>query len=213
MNMKISDKFSAVIFDLDGVLVDTSEFHYQGWKKVADDLDIPFDRKKNERLKGVPRMRSLEIILEDCQQKPENMEKLATNKNQHYQKLVDTLTPADLFEGVIEVFEKLREKQIKIGLGSSSKNAKIVIDKLDIGEWFDAIVDGNDCKNAKPAPDLFLLCAEKLGKKPEDCVVIEDAQAGIDAAKKGAMFAIGVDAKKRLQNADILVDSVADLTI
>ena len=211
--MQISDRFSAVIFDLDGVLVDTSEFHYQGWKKLADELNVSFDREKNERLRGVPRMRSLEIILEDSDTQPGNLKELAEKKNGYYQELVDTLTPGDVFEGVIEVFEKLKSKKIKIGMASSSKNAQTVIDKLGIGKWFDAMVDGNDCKIAKPDSGLFLQCAKKLGKEPEECVVVEDAQAGIEAAHKAGMFAVGLGKSDMLKDSDILISSIAELPI
>jgi len=205
--------FSAVIFDLDGVLVDTAEFHYRAWKMLADELGIPFDRRKNERLRGVSRMESLRIILEDMEAQPENVEKLADRKNRYYLEMIDSLTPAALLPGVAGVLATLRERDVKVGVASSSKNARTVIAKLKIDALLDAIVDGCEFENAKPAPDLFLMCARRMGKASSECVVVEDAQAGIEAARSAGMYAVGVCSGRQLQGADLLLRSVSDLPL
>jgi beta-phosphoglucomutase len=206
-------KFSSIIFDLDGVLVDTAEFHYQAWKRLADELAIPFDRKKNDRLRGVDRMNSLEILLEDSGRQYENMDELADRKNNYYREMIETLAPDDLLPGVSEFLKTIQHLNIKIGLASSSKNAKAVISYLKIKDLFDAIVDGHDFQKAKPAPDVFLICAERLRARPQDCVVVEDAQAGIDAARTAGMYAIGICDDKRLNGADMLLKNVADIPL
>lgn len=207
------EKFSSIIFDLDGVLVDTAEFHYQAWKHLADELAIPFDRKKNDRLRGVDRMNSLEILLENSSRQYENTDELANRKNNYYNEMIKSLTPGDLLPGVAEFLMTIRHLNIKIGLASSSKNAKTVISYLKIKDMFDAIVDGCDFQKAKPAPDVFLICAERLCARPEDCVVVEDAQAGIDAAKTAGMYAIGICDGRMLGHADIVFKNVKDIPL
>lgn len=205
--------FRAAIFDLDGVLVDTAEFHFLAWKAVADELGIPFDRKKNDRLRGVPRMRSLEIIVEDMDPKPANMDELAARKNALYVEMIQRVKPSDLLPGVDLMLRELKKHGIKMSLGSSSKNAREVIRLLGIEPMLDAVVDGFGFEHAKPAPDVFVNAAALLGVPASDCVVVEDAQAGIDAAKAAHMFAVGIAREEPLHGADIVVPGPADIPL
>ena len=204
-------KFKYAIFDLDGVLVDTAEFHFLAWKKIADEIDVPFDRKKNERLRGVPRMQSLEIIVEDMVAKPANMDDLARRKNDLYVEMIQQVGPKDLLPGVKVMLETLKRHGVRTSLGSSSKNAGAVICLLGIESLLDAIVDGFGFEHAKPAPDVFLNAAKLLGADPSECVVVEDAQAGIEAAKAAGMFAVGISRDEPLEGADIVVQTPAEI--
>lgn len=212
-NSQTGNFFKAAIFDLDGVLVDTAEFHYLAWKAIADEIGVPFDRKKNERLRGVPRMRSLEIIVEDMTQVPSNMEELAARKNDLYVEMIQRITPSDLLPGVRHLLEQLKAHGIKMALGSSSKNAKPVLRLLEIDGMLDEVVDGFGFEHAKPAPDVFVNAAKLLGMSAADCVVVEDAQAGVDAAKAACMYAVGIAAEEPLVGADIVVPSPADIPL
>ncbi len=205
--------FAAAIFDLDGVLVDTAEYHYRAWKQIADEIGAPFDRRKNERLRGVPRMRSLEIIVEDLPVKPANMDELAARKNAAYVEMIKQVTPADLLPGARALLDALKTGGIRIALGSSSKNARAVLDRLGITSWFDAIVDGYGFKRAKPAPDIFLNGARLLGIEPRRCVVVEDAASGIEAAKAAGMFAVGIARDEPLPGADLIVKTPAEIPV
>jgi beta-phosphoglucomutase len=203
--------YKAALFDLDGVLVDTAEYHYLAWKRIADELKLPFDRKKNERLRGVPRMASLEIIVEDMVQKPSNMDELATRKNNLYVEMIQQVKPADMLPGVERLLNTLKKNNILIGLGSSSKNAKPVLASLGIENLFDAVVDGYGFEFAKPAPDVFLNGAALLGMPASECVVVEDAPSGIEAAKAAGMFAVGIARDEPLPGADLIVKSPAEI--
>ena len=206
-------QFEAVIFDLDGVIVDTAKFHYLGWKRLADELGIPFDQAKNERMKGVSRMESLRILLEGSAKAWGDPEVLADRKNAYYRVMVEKMTPSDVFPGVIELLRKLRTMGIKVGVASSSRNAGAVIGKLGIAPLLDTVVGGNDCLRPKPAPDLFLLCAVRLEAAPQKCVVVEDAQAGIDAAKAAGMYAVGVGTPELLSGWDALIAGTGDFSL
>ncbi len=206
-------RFDAVIFDLDGVLVDTAEFHYLGWRRLADELGIPFDRKKNERLRGVPRLDALNIVLEDVPASGFDREALATRKNGYYVEMIRKITPADLLPGVEKLLKTLRGQGIKTGVASSSKNAKHVLRKLEIESLLDAVTDGYDYRQPKPAPDLFLRCAERLGVKPARCVVVEDAQVGVEAALAAGMYAVGVGVAENLRGANLLVGKTAEFPL
>lgn len=186
--------YSAVIFDLDGVIVTTDDCHYRAWKKIADEEGIPFNRTMNERLRGVSRMESLEIILESSlkQYTIEQKEELCRKKNEIYRELVRELTPTDVLEGVQEFICFLRSKGIKTAIGSSSKNTEIILDRIGMADYFDAVSDGNHIKNSKPHPEVFLKAAEYLNIPPEQCLVIEDADAGVEAALKAKMHVAGV---------------------
>ena len=203
--------YKAVIFDLDGVIVCTDECHYQGWKKMADDEGIYFDRHINERLRGVSRMESLNIVLERAEKTYSQEEKvaLATRKNEYYKEFIKKLTPADVLEGVMEFCDDLKAKGVKIAIGSSSKNTPGILNYIGLSDYFDAVADGNSIKNSKPDPEVFLLAAEKLGIDPKDCLVVEDADAGVEAALAGGMRVLGVGGAARNPNATFAAESLA----
>lgn len=185
----------AVICDLDGVIVTTDDCHYTAWKKMADDEGIYFDRKINERLRGVSRMQSLEIVLEKSDKAYTEQEKLAlaAKKNAYYVDLIQKLTPHDVLGGVMKNLKTLKEHGIKIAIGSSSKNTPIILNRIGLADYFDAVSDGNNIKNSKPDPEVFLKAAEMLIIAPENCMIVEDADAGIEAGTRAGMktFALG----------------------
>ena len=184
----------AVIFDLDGVLVSTDELHYRAWKAMADQEGIYFDRHINQRLRGVSRMESLEIILERAE-KPYSMEEkeaLAAFKNGLYVQMLDDLTEQDRLPGVTETLDELQRRGVALAVGSSSRNAKKILEKTGLTGRLAAIADGTDITRSKPNPEVFLCAARKLGIDPADCAVVEDAKAGIEAAKAGGMLACAV---------------------
>ena len=187
-------KYRAAIFDLDGVIVDTAKYHYLAWKRLANELGFDFTERDNERLKGVSRMRSLEILLEIGGLDLDQAEKtaLAEKKNRSYVEYIREMDESELLPGAREYLLRLREKGVKIALGSASKNTPTIIDRLNIVDLFDAVVDGNKTSKAKPDPEVFLLAARELGVDPADCVVFEDAEAGLQAARAAGMVAIGV---------------------
>ncbi|MBQ8519685.1 MAG: beta-phosphoglucomutase [Agathobacter sp.] len=179
-----------VIFDLDGVLVFTDKLHYQAWKQMADKMGIYFDEEINNRLRGVSRMDSLEIILEKYYGEPltlEQKENLATEKNDTYRELLKTMTRDDATDEVRETLAELKCRGYKLSLGSSSKNAKFILERVELLDMFDAISDGNNITKSKPDPEVFLKGAEYLGLNPEDCLVVEDAEAGVEAGLAGGM--------------------------
>ena len=184
----------AVIFDLDGVIVSTDDYHYRAWKVMADEEGIYFDKTINERLRGVSRMESLEIILEKADKEYTNEEKIqmAEKKNSLYRELLNELTPKDILPGVMKVLEDLKAKNIKIAIGSSSKNTPMILGKIGLKDYFDAVADGNDIKNSKPDPEVFLLAARKVGMEAKECLVVEDADAGVEAALAGNMKVLAV---------------------
>lgn len=202
-----------IIFDLDGVLVSTDDLHYQGWKKLADREGIYFDRRINDRLRGVSRLDSLKIILERAEKEytDEQMQEMCTYKNNYYVNLLDTLSEESPLPGVVEGLEKLKAAGFKLAVGSSSKNAGKILSRTGLEKWFDAVADGNDISHSKPDPEVFLVAAKKLGEEPAGCAVIEDAEAGIRAAHAAGMesFAIG-DARKS-EFADHKINGVGDL--
>lgn len=190
----MKEEVKAFIFDLDGVIVFTDKFHYQAWKQIADERGIYFDEKINNRLRGVSRMESLEIILEkyDGVLSDEEKETLAERKNDIYRKLLENMTPEDVSEEVRQTLKMLRRNGYKLAIGSSSKNAKFILEKVELTDYFDAISDGTNITKSKPDPEVFLKAAEFLGETSKSCIVVEDAQAGIDAAKSGNMRAAGI---------------------
>lgn len=189
-------KIRAVIFDLDGVIVSTDEHHFQAWKQLADEERIPFDRKDNERLRGVSRMESLEIILEKSTKRysPEERRNMAERKNAYYQKLLTKLSPADILPGVINVIRALKDRQVKIAIGSSSRNAGAILRAVGLEDEFDVITDGNDIPRSKPDPAVFAIAAKRLGISPEECLVVEDADAGVEAGAAAGMCVLAVGA-------------------
>lgn len=201
------------IFDLDGVIVDTAKYHYLAWKELAKRLGFDFKESDNERLKGVSRMRSLEILLEvgGITADEEEKQKMAEEKNNRYVEMLQNLDKSELLEGAEEYLSKLKSEGVLISLGSASKNAPLILDKLGITDLFDAIVDGNSVSKAKPDPEVFLKGAEMLGLSPSDCVVFEDSQAGIEAARNAGCGVIAVDKGGVLYDADKYVKCLGDL--
>lgn len=179
----------AIIFDLDGVICHTDEYHYLAWKAMADSMHIPFDRQVNNRLRGVSRMASLEIILEQYPFSLSQAEKdaLAQQKNELYKESLKKMSPADLPEEVKHTLETLRQRGYKLAIGSSSKNARFILQQLGLGSFFDAISDGNNITHSKPDPEVFVKAAQMLCTAPEDCLVVEDAVSGAMAGKAGGM--------------------------
>ena len=203
----------AVIFDLDGVLVDTAIYHFQAWHRLAEDLGYSFSIVDNEQLKGVSRIESLELILKWAGVEKSEAEKadLLVLKNQWYLELIEQLSPEHLLSGSLELLKKLQEKGIKIGLGSASKNAMGILEKTGIIPYFDALIDGNVVQLSKPNPDVFLKGAEVLEIAPAHCLVLEDAQAGIDAARAAGMQVIGIGLEEHLRGADLVVADLGTL--
>jgi len=189
-------KYKAILFDLDGVIVSTDEYHYRAWKQLADEQGIPFDKKINDRLRGVSRMESLNILLEQSSKAYDHEEKIAmaTRKNALYRELIDELTHRDLLPGTMEFLNKCRENGVLVAIGSSSKNARFILGKIGLGEYFDAVVDGTDIRNSKPDPEVFVLGSQKLNLAPSACLVVEDADAGVDAGLAGGMEVLAVGA-------------------
>ena len=182
-------RYKAIIFDLDGVICHTDQYHYMAWKRVADDLGIYFDETINNRLRGVSRMESFEIILEryDGKMSEEDKIRYTAEKNEVYKTLLKNMSPADLDGEIKETLDALREKGIKPAIGSSSKNAKFILGQLGLGEYFDAVSDGNNITRSKPDPEVFVKAAQYVGERPEHCLVVEDAEAGLEAAIAGGM--------------------------
>jgi beta-phosphoglucomutase len=194
-----------IIFDLDGVLTDTSEYHYLAWKRLADEEGIPFDRKANEALRGVSRRDSLLILLGDRQATEEQIQEMMARKNGYYQAFLEDTTPGDLLPGARELLGELRQAGVKIAIGSASKNTRTVLRKLGIEDWFDAISDGYSVECQKPAPDLFVHAAGQLGLAPEQCAVVEDAESGVEAALAGGMWAVGIGPRERVGAAHVVL--------
>jgi len=208
-------KIKACLFDLDGVVVDTAKYHYLAWKRLASNLGFDFTQKDNERLKGVSRMQSLEILLSIGNIKARDSEKLkmAEQKNNWYVEYISKLDSKEILPGVKNFLIELRQNGIKIALGSASKNSMLILNNLNLTSYFDAIIDGNKVSKAKPDPEVFLLGASELRVNPLECVVFEDAQAGIDAAKAANMKAIGIGQKDVLLNADKIFEGFSDAHI
>ncbi len=205
----------AFIFDLDGVLVDTARFHYQAWKRLAQTLGFDFTLQQNEQLKGVSRMKSLEYLLDwggvVCTD--EEKQRLATQKNDWYLELVDQMTHSDVLPGVLDFLQYAKANHIKTAVGSASKNAMRILRRIDILDYFDVVVDGNAVLASKPDPEVFIKAAQLLEIHPGDCLVFEDAQAGIEAAKAAGMQVVGIGKESDLQGADLVVSGVVDLNI
>ena len=187
-------RFQGVIFDLDGVLCHTDEYHYLAWQALADKIGVPFDRTVNERLRGVSRMASLDIILERATRTYTDAEKtaLATEKNKMYRGFLAKMTPDDLPAGVRETLATLRARGYRLAIGSSSRNTPLITERLGIAPAFDAVADGNEITRSKPDPEVFLLAAKKLALAPGACLVVEDAGSGVSAAVAGGFTAAGI---------------------
>lgn len=191
-------KIEAVIFDLDGVIVSTDECHYRAWKKTTDEEGIYFDRKINDRLRGVSRMDSLEIVLERAERLYTDEEKveLAERKNNYYKEYIKKLTKDDILSGVNENLAELKAKGIKVAIGSSSKNTPDILKYIGLDNYFDAVSDGNNITKSKPDPEVFLKAADMLGVPYEKCLVVEDADSGIEAGKRAGMYTLAVNNAK-----------------
>ncbi|MFM8739770.1 MAG: beta-phosphoglucomutase [Cytophagales bacterium] len=205
----------AAIFDLDGVIVDTAHYHFIAWQRLASELGINFTEADNERLKGVSRMRSLEIILEigGVALTEAKKEELATKKNGWFVEYIEAIKPQEVFAGVPDMLQMLRQQGYKIALASSSKNAETVIRLLQIGHLFDAIVDGTMITHTKPDPEIFLLAAKKINEAPANCVVFEDAEAGVEAALAAGMKCVGVGSPEQLGKANFIVAKTAEFDL
>lgn len=205
----------ACIFDLDGVIVDTAHYHFLAWKRLASELGFELTPNHNERLKGVSRMQSLDIVLElgGVTASEYDKERMANKKNAWFNDYVERMMPEEIFPGVKQLIRDLKKSGIKVGLASSSKNAKTVIQLLHIQDEFDAIVDGTMIKHSKPHPEIFLLTAQKLGVSPEECVVFEDAEAGVEAALAAGMKCVGIGNEEQLNRAHEVVAKTADFKI
>jgi beta-phosphoglucomutase len=208
-------RYRAVIFDLDGVITDTARYHYLAWKRLADSLGIPFDEDFNEKLKGVDRIGSLELILANGGRQCTDEEKarLADSKNLHYQELIATMTPTDLLPGALDALEQVRARGLATGLASVSRNAFTVLERLGIRDRFDYVVDAALVANSKPHPEIFLTAAEKLGVAPGDCLGVEDAVAGVASIKGAGMRALGVGDLAVLRDADMVIPSLAQFRL
>jgi beta-phosphoglucomutase len=202
----------ACIFDLDGVIVDTAKYHYLAWQRLAKELGVSFTLEDNERLKGVSRIRSLEIILEigGLQFSEAQKEEMATRKNQWFVDYVNAMKPEEIYPGVHQLLQALKAKGIKVGLASSSKNAPAVIRLLNIEHDFDAVVDGTMIVHTKPDPEIFLKAAQRLGIPPKDCLVFEDAEAGVEAALNAGMKCVGIGSPKQLGKAHRVIPHTGD---
>lgn len=207
------ENIKGAIFDLDGVIVDTAKYHYLAWKRLAADLGFEFTKEDNERLKGVSRMRSLDILLEIGGIKASETEKqsMAAQKNEWYVEYIRKMDETELLDGAKEYLQKLRGEGVRVALGSASKNAPLILDNLKIMELFDAIIDGNKVSKAKPDPEVFLLGAEEIRVEPAKCVVFEDAVAGITAAKLAGMKTVGIGTRETLREADWVVGGLHEL--
>ncbi len=205
----------AALFDLDGVIVDTAKYHFLAWKRLAEELGSVFTEKDNERLKGVSRMRSLEILLEvgglTGRFSEEEMALMATKKNNWYVEYISKMDESEILKGTLECLKSFRALGIKTALGSASKNALLILNNLNLISYFDAIIDGTKTSKAKPDPEVFLLGAQAVGVSPEECVVFEDAQAGLEAAKSAGMKAIAVGRPEDLTGYDLIVKGLYEV--
>ncbi len=203
----------AFIFDLDGVLTDTAEYHFMAWKRLAEEEGISFTRQDNEQLRGISRRDSLKLLLKGRRLSEEKMQELMDRKNGYYREYIKAISEKDLLPKAADLLNDLKARHYKLALASGSKNAPQVIDRLGIASFFEVIVHGGRVEKTKPAPDLFLHAAEKLGVAPQFCVVVEDAKAGIDAAKSAGMATIGIGPPERVGAADLIYPSVADIRL
>lgn len=205
----------AAIFDLDGVIVDTAKYHYLAWKRLARENGFDFTELDNERLKGVSRVRSLEILLEigGLSFDESQREKMAAQKNEWYVDYIQRMDASEILPGAEEYLKNLRVKGVKTALGSASKNAPLILERLGISDLFNVVVDGNKVSKAKPDPEVFLRAANELDIPPTSCVVFEDAEAGIQAALQANMGAVGIGKRDTLKGADIVIGGLWDLVV
>ncbi|MCU4177496.1 beta-phosphoglucomutase [Carboxylicivirga sp. N1Y90] len=203
-------QIKACLFDLDGVIVDTAKYHYIAWKALANELGFDFTELDNERLKGVSRMASLNILLEigGVTLSDEEKKRLAEKKNENYRTYILEMKPDEILDGAESFLKELKAKNIRIALGSASKNAMTILERLELTHLFEAIIDGTKVSEAKPDPEVFLKGADALNVEPEECVVFEDAEAGVEAALAGKMRCVGIGSPKVLGKANIVIDGL-----
>lgn len=208
------NNIKACVFDLDGVIVDTAVYHYKAWRRLANSLGFDFTEHQNEQLKGVSRVRSLQLILGwgGVTKTEEEQEVLATQKNTWYMEMVNQMKPDEILPGAKEFVETCRKAGIKIALGSASKNSMTILNKTGITNLFDAVIDGNKVSKAKPDPEVFLQGAKELGVEPGECVVFEDAIAGVEAAKAGGMKVVGIG-QPGVLDADLVISGLDKMTL
>ena len=209
------NSIKACIFDLDGVIVDTAVYHYKAWKRLANSLGFDFTEEQNEKLKGVSRVRSLELILQwgGITKTAAEQEVLATEKNTWYVEMISHMKPDEILPGAKEFVQACRDAGIKTALGSASKNSMMILEKIGMVDLFDAIIDGNKVSKAKPDPEVFLKGAEAVGVAPADCVVFEDAIAGIEAAIAGGMKAVGIGSPDVLTEANLVISGLDKMSV
>ena len=202
-------RIKGFIFDLDGVLTDTAEYHYRGWKRLAEEVGLPFTREDNEALRGIPRRESLLMILKERQIPEEQLLEMMARKNRYYLDFIREITPSDVLPGAVELLKQIRAAGLKSAVGSASKNAPEVLQRLGIDHLLDAISHGGSVERQKPAPDLFLHAAAQLGLEPAECVVVEDAAAGIEAAHAGGFRSVGLGPPERVGRANVILPSLS----
>lgn len=209
--------FKGVLFDLDGVITDTAEFHYRAWKKLGEEIGISIDRNFNEQLKGVSREDSLTLLLaygkKENDFSNEEFAALAKRKNEYYLEMIQEITPTDVFPGIVSLLTELKKAGIKIALASASKNGPLLLDKMQLTDYFDAIADPSKVASGKPAPDIFLLAAKEIGFEATDCLGIEDAKAGIQAIIASGAYPVGVGRKEDLGEDIPIVADTSSLTL
>ena len=205
----------ACIFDLDGVIVDTAKYHFQAWRRMANELGFDFSEKDNEQLKGVSRMDSINMILGwgNKHLTEEEKQQWAAKKNDWYLALVKEMTPAEILPGVLPLLKDLRKKGYKIALGSSSKNAELALRKVRIISYYNTIIDGTKTTRSKPDPQVFQMGAQRLRLQPEECIVFEDASSGVAAALAGGFYAVGMGSPENLGDAHLVLSSLEGVTI
>ena len=205
----------ACIFDLDGVIVDTAVYHYKAWKRLANELGFDFTEEDNEKLKGISRTRSLELILQwgGITKTEVEKEELAARKNDWYVEMISHMTPAEILPGAKAFLITCRNAGLKTALGSASKNSMMILNKIDLADLFDAVIDGNKVNKPKPDPEVFLKGAEALYVAPRECVVFEDAIAGVEAAINGGMKAVGIGSPGVLTGANLVVSGLNEMNL
>ena len=208
------EKPKAILFDLDGVLTDTSEYHYRAWKRLADEEGIPFTREENdEHLRGVSRRESLMYIIRDRKYSEDQIQEMMDRKNRYYNDMIEDMSPNDLVPGGRQLLQEIRDAGIKIAIASGSKNSHTVLERLDIMRYLDGVSDGYCVVNSKPAPDLFVYAAGLVNVHTVDCLGVEDADAGIEAIKTAGMKALGIGPKERFHRADKVMPTLANKTL
>lgn len=211
----MAKEYKGYIFDLDGVLVDTAKYHFKAWKRLADEMNIRFNEDDNERLKGVSRMASLDIILELGNKTLSEEEKvsLATRKNEWYVEFISKMDASEILPGALEFLKMLKENGYKCALGSASKNAGLILERTGLKDYFDTVVDGTHVSKAKPDPEVFTLGADNMGLSYTDCVVFEDSVAGLQASKAAGMVAVGIGEASVLTDADMVVKDLSEFNL